>query len=918
VKDNFLYVANASFIEELYQIYLKDPASLDKAWAEFFNQNTGGEINFPSKEKVIIKEEPSKAKATSQSSQVSSQDLINLKASFLKRKYQESGHFLARLDPLNLEQVKTKQDLKLNPADLGINEEELGVTLKDSYSLNDHINYLDKLYNSTIGVEFSHIPNEDEQNWLFTKWENIMQTNFSKEEKISFLEELVKSEGLEQFIHIKFPGAKRFSIEGGEAAVLALDYALQLSCQRDVKEAVIGMAHRGRLATLTNVMQKPYNHVFGEFLGKPSLTGENVAGDVKYHMGYSSERKYGDKTIGLSLCFNPSHLEAINPIAAGNVRAKQDIHKDKARRSVMNILIHGDAAFCGQGVVAESLMMSGLDGYDVGGVLHIVINNQVGFTANPKDGRRSRYCTDFAKSINVPIIHVNGGDVESVCKAVKLAIDYRAHYAKDVVIDVVCFRKYGHNEGDEPRFTQNLMYQVIDDTPSVTERYNEQLQKQNIIDNNFLSQIKSKFKELLEEEYKKAASYEAVNDMLKGKWQGLTRPLDSREFPAKTGMDLNLLKKIGLQACKYPADFAINEKIAKIFHHREELIETGKNIDWATGEMLAFASLLQEKTPIRISGQDAGRGTFSHRHSVLHSQKSKDKYIPLNNLGEGQAYYEVYDSNLSEYAVMGFEYGYSLADPKSLVIWEAQFGDFANGAQIIIDQFLSSSESKWLRMSGLVLLLPHGFEGQGPEHSSARLERFLQLAAEDNIQVINPTTPASFFHALRRQMHRNFRKPLIVMTPKSLLRNKLAVSNIEDFGLDKSFESVIDDNIDAKGVGKVVFCSGKIYYDLLVARKDRKDIALVRIEEYHPYPAKQIENVLNKYKDSKEFIWCQEEPKNMGAWNYITELLNESLSKLSKDKVKYVGRKASASPAVGYLSVHNKEQEAIVKTILGE
>jgi 2-oxoglutarate dehydrogenase E1 component len=664
-------------------------------------------------------------------------------------------------------------------------------------------------------------------------------------------------------------------------------------------------------------MNKPYRAIFSEFMGSSAFPSDlGVTGDVKYHMGYSSDKttKSGKK-VHLSLTANPSHLEAVNPVVAGKVRAKQDC-MNRDRRKVVGILIHGDAAFCGQGVVAESLVMSGLAPYDVGGIFHIVINNQIGFTANSYDSRASKYCTEVAKVVGAPIFHVNGDDVEAVVLVTKIACEYRQKFQKDVVVDIVCYRKYGHNEGDEPMYTQSVMYEVIKNKQTPAAIYSEKLSNAGLIARNYYPELKQKFKSFLDSEFNEVKNYKPRAQWLEGQWSGFDRLSEDKLL---TGVHKSVLQEIGIKLCSIPGDFSINHKLAKLFEIRRNDLMSDQPIDWATAEQLAFATLLNEKTPIRFTGQDVERGTFSHRHAVLHSQTDKSIYKPLNNISEDQAFFEIADSNLSEYGVLGFEYGYSIVDPNRLVIWEAQFGDFANGAQIIFDQFISSAETKWLRMSGIVVLLPHGMEGQGPEHSSARLERFLQLCAEDNMCVAYPTTPASIFHLLRRQMKRNFRKPLIIMSPKSLLRHKLAVSSLAELDEGTKFIPVIDEvdrEIKAERVKKVIFCSGKVYYDLIESRRERKidNIVIIRFEQLFPFIEEDVIKIMKKYQTASKFVWCQEEPRNMGAWKFIRHQLDSCLEKASiKVQVSYTGRERSASPAVGYLYIHNKQQETLLE-----
>lgn len=926
-QTGFLFGSNSVFIEELYQKYLEDPSSVDPSWIEFFRDQVAF-TPMKSTSKVIIKDviKPDAIK----SAQTNNTKLENsLRAKFMIKAYREHGHYLANLDPLGLEVKKTNADLKLNIEDFGFSTDQLNEEIDITGELSDLTtctigelrNILERTYSGSIAAEFTHVENTDEQRWLYDQLEGAhTHIMFSTDDKKKILKDLVEVEGFEQYLHTKFPGAKRFSIEGGDASIICLDKVIELSALAGASEAVLGMAHRGRLSTLTKVMQKPYCAIFSEFMGSSAFPSDlDIAGDVKYHMGYSSDKVINEhKTIHLSLTPNPSHLEAVNPVVAGKVRAKQD-YKGKDRNAVVGILVHGDAAFCGQGIVAESLVMSGLKPYEVGGIFHLVINNQIGFTANTYDSRPGRYCTEVAKMVGAPIIHVNGDDIEAVVIATQIACNYRSKFKKDVVVDIVCYRKYGHNEGDEPMYTQGLMYNIIKTKETPGAIYAQKLVKQALINSDYFSALKQEFKTHLDREFALIESYKPRAQWLEGYWSGLERKSDGN---LTTGVAKSRLKKLAISLCTIPKSFKANKKLLKLFANRVETINKEEPIDWATAEQLAFGTLLEDCTPIRITGQDAGRGTFSHRHAVLHSQEDRSTYEPLNNISNNQAFFEIADSNLSEYGVLGFEYGYSLVNPKHLVIWEAQFGDFCNGAQIIFDQFISSAETKWLRLSGLVCLLPNGMEGQGPEHSSARLERFLQLCAEDNMQVVYPTTPASIFHLLRRQVMRNFRKPLIVMAPKSLLRHKLAVSEISELDTDTAFLPVIDEidsEIKISSVKRVIFCAGKVYYDLLEARREAKknDTAIIRLEEIYPFAEDIVVKILKKYNKATEYVWAQEEPKNMGCFSFIRPRMEAAFAKAGiKQNLIYAGRAEAASPAVGYAYVHNKQQEALVHEAL--
>tara|TARA_B110000503_G_C7171175_1_gene424341 strand:- start:3407 stop:6217 length:2811 start_codon:yes stop_codon:yes gene_type:complete len=926
-QTSFLFGSNSVFIEELYQQYLKDSASVDSSWVEFFS-NQNDIFPLKSTSRVIIKDSI-KDKANNVVALSGNLAENSLRAKFMIMAYRKHGHYLADLDPLSLEVKKERIDLKLTLEDFGFTEETLSEIIDVTGEFGDItkctveqlFEILNRTYSGSIAVEFAHVENNIEQKWLYDQLESANTNSmFSLEDKKRMLKDLVEVESFEQYLHTKFSGAKRFSVEGGDASIVCLEAVINLSAEDGAEEAVLGLAHRGRLSTLTKVMQKPYGAVLSEFMGTSAFPMDlGISGDVKYHMGFSSDKVTPTgRKIHLSLTPNPSHLEAVNPVVAGKVRAKQDL-LGRDRKKVVGILVHGDTAFCGQGVVAESLVMSGLKPYEVGGIFHLVINNQIGFTANAYDSRVGRYCTEFAKIVGAPIIHVNGDDIEAVIVATKIACDYRAKFGKDVVVDIICYRKYGHNEGDEPMYTQAEMYNVIKQKPTPAAIYAEKLISQSEIEEDYYSQLKAEFKTYLDKEFAQVENYKPIAQWLEGNWSGFDR---SGQNKIKTGVEKSALLKMCKDLCTIPKSFSINNKIAKLLSARAESVSKAGLLDWATAELLAYGTLLKEGIPVRMTGQDVGRGTFSHRHAVLHSQTDKSIYEPLNNLSEDQAFFEIADSNLSEYGVLGFEYGYSLVNPNQLVIWEGQFGDFCNGAQIIFDQFISSSETKWLRMSGLVCLLPNGMEGQGPEHSSARLERFLQLCAEDNMQVVYPTTPASIFHLLRRQLLRNFRKPLIIMSPKSLLRHKLAVSDISEFDENTSFVPVIDEidkEIKASVVKTIIFCSGKVYYDLLEARREQeiRDIAIIRLEQLYPFEKDIIVKIIQKYSKATNYIWCQEEPKNMGGWIYVKAYMEGALKQAGiKKAIKFVGREEASSPAVGYLYVHNKQQEALVKEAL--
>ena len=738
------------------------------------------------------------------------------------------------------------------------------------------------------------------------------------------LERVGEAEGLERYLHVKFVGTKRFGLDGGESLIPGIEQILKRGGQLGVKEVMLGMPHRGRLNTLVHVMHKSYTALFSEFQGRSSQPEEmRGSGDVKYHLGASADREFDGNVIHLSLSPNPSHLEAVNPVILGKARAKEDQRGDTDRSQVMCILMHGDAAFAGQGLVAESLDLSDLAGYRIGGTIHFIVNNQIGFTTLPTESRSGPYCTEVAKIVQAPILHVNGDDPEAVVHVARIATEFRQHFKRDIVIDMFCYRRHGHNEGDEPMFTQPLMYKEIGGHRSVKEVYAAALEAEGVVTADEVAAMDASLREKLDKALEAATNYKPNKaDWLEGKWAGFTVAPGEEDRKGVTGVDLDKLKTVGQAISEPPKDFDLNRKIVRQLQEKRKTIDTGENIDWATGEALAFGTLLMEGTPVRLSGQDSGRGTFSQRHSVLVDQGNEAKYVPLNHVSEGQARYEVIDSPLNEAGVLGFEYGYSLAEPNALVLWEAQFGDFANGAQVIIDQFICSGESKWLRMSGLVMLLPHGYEGQGPEHSSARLERYLQLSAEDNWQVVNPTTPANYFHALRRQMRRTFRKPLVVMTPKSLLRHKDCVSTLADFGPDSSFRRILaetDQLVAGDKVRRVVLCSGKVYFDLVAERRKRKidDIAILRIEQLYPFPFTRLGVRLAQYPNA-DIVWCQEEPENMGAWHFVDRRIERALANIEAKAKRplYVGRPEAASPATGSARNHLKEQADLVDRAL--
>jgi len=852
----------------------------------------------------------------------------SIRAIMMVRAYRVRGHLIANLDPLGLE--INDHHPELDPATYGFSQSDLDkeIFLDGSLGikkakLREILTILRETYCGTIGVEFMHIMDPAQKAWIQKRIEGDRGAHFSAEEKKKVWNTMVEVESFEQFLQVKYPSTKRFSVQGGDAMLAGLEEVINTSASLGVKEIIIGMPHRGRMNVLTTTLGKPYSELLSLFSGNIDFP-EWVAssGDVKYHLGTSSDRDTPYGKVHLSLLANPSHLEAVNPVVVGKVRAKLDIRGDvEEKKSVMGVMLHGDAAFCGQGSVPEVLSLSELRGYRTGGSIHIIVNNQIGFTTSPKYSRFTPYPTDVAKMVQAPIFHVNSEDPEAVGYVCRLAAEFRQEFNRDVVVDIICYRKYGHNESDEPMFTQPIMYREISKKPLPAKLFSDRLVADGTLTQDEVDAKFAEYKKFFEEQFEVAKNFKPNKaDWLEGEWSGLSKP-DGEHPDGDTGVDVKTLKEIGNALAKNPEHIKVNSKIVRQLEAKKKMMEDGAGIDWATGEALAYGSLLKEGHSIRLSGQDCGRGTFSQRHSVLVDQESEERYVPLNNLGGKQANYEVIDSSLSEFAILGFEYGYSLSRPSSLTLWEAQFGDFANGAQVIVDQFISSAEAKWLRMSGLVMLLPHGYEGQGPEHSSARLERYLQSCAEDNMIVANCTTPANYFHILRRQLKRNFRKPLIIMTPKSLLRHKLATSTLADMGKGTHFKRIIAETqklaADDK-IARVVICSGKVYYDLFEAREAAKidNIAIIRMEQYYPFPAKELSKELARYKNA-EIFWCQEEPRNMGAFSFVREWIEDVMEGLKRsDRLKYVGRPAAASPACGYLKIHEKEQKFLVSQAL--
>ena len=950
-KTSFLSKNNGAFIESMYLKYINSDTELPQGWKEFFDglgedkKYILNEIQGPSwapnkiNIKKIIDQEKISTKESSNEFVSSREDYEkekeqSVKAIALIRAYRIRGHLIANLDPLGL--MKREYLNELNPFGHGFKKEDFNKKIylqeyldRKYATVEEIITFLKSTYCSTIGAEYMHISDPVEKKWFRERMEKKEnQLHFTSSGKKSILNKLIQAESFEKFLAVKFVGTKRFGIDGGESLIPSLEQIIKRGGQLGVKEVKIGMPHRGRLNVLANLLQKSYKRIFNEFVGDYS-SAKDSTGDVKYHLGASSNREFDGNLVHISLTDNPSHLEAVNPVVLGQTRAKQFFHKDIKRQKVIPVLIHGDAAFAGQGVVAECFAMSGLKGHNTGGTIHIIVNNQIGFTTSPRFARSSPYPSDVAKMVEAPILHVNGDDPEAVVHCARIAVEFRQKFNRDIVIDMICYRRFGHNEGDEPSFTQPMMYQKIKKHPSTLNVYAEKLIKEGTISKEEFINMKTNFKNLLDEQFKTAKEYKPKLEWFEGIWSRF-KPERGKDRRGITGVTIEEIKKIGEKITSIPEGFNAHPTIRKIFDNKRKMFESGKGFDWATAEQLAFATLLEEGYPVRLSGQDSGRGTFSQRHSVLRDQKDNSYYTPLNNISKKQKKFEVIDSLLSELAVLGFEHGYALSEPTTLVVWEAQFGDFANGAQVVIDQFIASGERKWSRASGIVMLLPHGYEGQGPEHSSARLERFLQLCAQENIQVMNCTTPANYFHALRRQIHRDFRKPLIIMTPKSLLRHKYCVSNIEDFTRKNTFHRVLLDYADVGGYGliklkkdnkikKIIMCSGKVYFDLLREREQLKndEVFIIRIEELYPFPVKTLAKHLKRFKKHANFYWCQEEPQNMGAWNAVRNYIEWTLDYIgSKNlKVSYIGRKAAASPATGYQKKHLAQQKEIIEKV---
>jgi 2-oxoglutarate dehydrogenase E1 component len=943
-RTSFLDGANATYLAELYARYEQDPTALDPEWQSFFASlgDDAADVLADARGPSWGDGKPRPAAAQATRGALTQQQALDaardtLGARMLIRAYRTRGHLIAELDPLEL--VSRREHPELRPKTYGFTKDDYdrpiyigGAFGYEFATLRQVLDILKRTYAGPIGFEYMHISDPEQRAWIQERIEGAdKEVRFTEQGKRAILTKLIEAEGSERFLNVKYTGTKRFGLDGGESMVPALEQIIKRGGQLGVREIVIGMPHRGRLNVLANVMAKPYRAIFNEFRGGSAQPDDvEGSGDVKYHLGASSDREFDENRVHLSLTANPSHLEIVDPVVLGKVRAKQDQLGDRERKEVLPLLLHGDAAFAGQGVVAECLGLSGLRGHRTGGSIHFIVNNQIGFTTAPRFSRSSPYPSDVAKMIDAPIFHVNGDDPEAVVHVTKIATEFRQRFGKPVVIDMFCYRRHGHNEADEPAFTQPLMYQRIAEHPGVVEIYADRLIKEGLFTAEEVERLQAQFRAYLEEEFLAGETYRPNRaDWLDGRWAGIGFA-DEGARRGTTGVDLDVLRQVGQKLTTIPKSFTPHKTIARIMAARHKMIDEGQGIDWATAEALAFGTLLVEGFKVRLSGQDSERGTFSQRHSVLMDQVTEKKYTPLKHLRKGQAEFEVINSMLSEEAVLGFEYGYSLAEPNALVLWEAQFGDFANGAQVVIDQFISSGERKWLRMSGLVLLLPHGYEGQGPEHSSARLERYLQLCAEDNWQVVNCTTPANYFHVLRRQLHREFRKPLVLMTPKSLLRHKKVVSTLEQFGPESSFHRLLWDDAQSSPdepmelvhddqIKRVVLCSGKVYYDLYEEREKRgiNDIYLLRIEQLYPFPARALIQELGRFTDA-EMVWCQEEPKNMGAWSFIEPNLSWVLDHIGAKhkRPRYAGRPSSAATATGLMSKHLRELKAFLDEAL--
>ena len=944
-QDDFLTGANAIFIAELQRRWRSDSSKVSVEWATWFERldriEGGGDLEDldidldwgENPSQIIGVEDKAEAQTVRgverfDASRIRHATLDSIRAIMLIRAYRMLGHLMAKLDPLEMSNHKSHPEL--DPATYGFTEADMDRPVFINYvlglevaTLREILSILKETYCNTVGVEFMHIQNSAHKSWIQARMEGGRNhTDFTKRGKVAIYERLVSAENFEQYLHKKYVGTKRFGLDGGESVIPGIEQILKRGSQLGLEEVVVGMAHRGRLNVLYNILSKPFRAIISEFLGNPANPEDaGGSGDVKYHMGNSADRDFDGQQVHLTLNANPSHLEIVNPVVIGRSRAKQNQRQDRERTSVLSLLIHGDAAFAGQGIVAETFAFSALIGYRTGGTIHIVINNQIGFTTDPAYSRSSPYPTAVAKKVMAPIFHVNCDDVESVVHACRLAIEFRQKFKSDVVLDLICYRRFGHNEGDEPSFTQPLMYQKIKNHPTTRKIYGDKLVAEGTMTAEEAQAVIDKNTAYLDEEFTAGTSYRPDKaDWLEGQWAGFRQGDDENVQGVVKASDEHI-KIVAKAMTTVPDHLTIHRKLSNIIEGRKKALDEGSNIDWSVAEHLAFGTLLLEGKDVRLSGQDSRRGTFSQRHAHFVDQNTGERYVPLNHLHAEQAMFEVIDSPLSEASVLGFEYGFSQAEPNTLVMWEAQFGDFANGAQVIVDQFISSGEAKWLRMSGLVMLLPHGHEGQGPEHSSARLERYLQLCAENNMQVVNCSTPANYFHVLRRQVNRDFRKPLIVMTPKSLLRHKLCVSTMEDLTDVECFRPVLaeKDAKISKKAKRIVLCSGKVYYDLLTQRMEAgiDDVSIVRLEQLYPFPDDELKEILSANPDA-EVIWCQEEPHNMGAWFFISPLIEEVMgeAKCKYSRPRYIGRPAAASPATGSLKRHLQEQGDLVNAAL--
>ncbi|MDX8403183.1 MAG: 2-oxoglutarate dehydrogenase E1 component [Mariprofundaceae bacterium] len=921
------FAAGSEYIEMMYEAWKQDPASVADAWAGLFSELGDVSSTVSHQEMLEKMQQHSRLKqsVTADESFHSIHDDVEFpsRALYLIHGYRVQGHLHADLDPLHLNPPKPSPELQLNY--YGLNETDLDTEFPtgdlagpNNMPLREIEKLLKQTYCGSIGPEFMHITDSARKHWLQERLERVRSTpQFDNDTRRHIFNRVMKAEEFERFLHTRYAGQKRFSLEGGESLIPMLDALVQLCGSKGTKEIILGMAHRGRLNILANILDKSSTDIFSEFEGTQFEDAEMGAGDVKYHMGFSSDVRTPGGIVHLSLGFNPSHLEIITPVVLGSVRARQCRRKDFDRREVMSVLVHGDAAFAGQGVVAESLNLSKLSGFKTGGTIHVVVNNQIGFTVNPFDARSTTYCTDIAKMVQAPILHVNGDDPEAVCLVAEIAVEYRRQFREDIVIDMICYRRHGHNETDSPAVTQPVMYRRIEEHPTLLQVYRKRLIDEGVISEQDADEVVKWYRECMDELRRDPhRPAPAPVNSLQGRWEGYLRKAEEEPTTSVPAERLSQLVRSGHQV---PADFSLHPLVQKIFDNRIQMMDGKKSIDWGCAETMAYATLVDDGGWVRLSGQDSGRGTFFHRHATVYDQKTGKKFVPLRQLGEGGlSNFIVVDSMLSEEAVMGFEYGYSVAEPRALVIWEAQYGDFANGAQVVIDQFIAAGETKWQRMSGLVLWLPHGYEGQGAEHSSARLERYLQMGAENNVQVVCPTTPAQLFHLLRRQHMISIRKPLIIMAPKSMLRQKLSFSALDEFttGGFHTILAELDEEINRESARKVLLCSGKVYFDLLAARVERniKDIAMVRIERLYPFPADRLKEEAAKYPNAKEVLWVQEEPENQGAWYQVKHHLKRSL--LPGQKISHITRPASAAPAVGSAKRHAEEQKAVVDQAL--